>query len=102
MIWGNGMLEFWVWLNEIYFYILDDTDQRIKSGHHPLFIPNIPFFSPSRRLYEPEATIPPFHSVSIGKHHIFGIKSKPGLLGQGPLFILQKQPDIADLFVNPD
>jgi hypothetical protein len=39
----NGMLEYWVWRNEIYFYI-DDTHQKLKSGHHPLFIPNIPFF----------------------------------------------------------
>jgi len=41
--WNNGMLEYWVWRNEIYFYI-DDADQKLKLGHHPLFIPNIPFF----------------------------------------------------------
>jgi hypothetical protein len=40
--WNNGMLEYWVWRNEIYFY-LDDYDQKLKSGHHPLFIPNIPY-----------------------------------------------------------
>jgi hypothetical protein len=26
---------------------MDDTDQKLKSGHHPLFIPNIPFFQHS-------------------------------------------------------
>jgi hypothetical protein len=41
----------------IYFYI-DCTDQKIKSDHHPLFIPNIPFFHHS--------IIP---LVSIGQHH---------------------------------
>jgi len=41
--WNNGMLEYWIWRNEIYFYI-DDIDQKLKSEHHPLFIPNIPFF----------------------------------------------------------
>jgi hypothetical protein len=35
--------ENWVWRNEIYFY-MDDTDQKLKSGHHPLFIPNIPIY----------------------------------------------------------
>jgi hypothetical protein len=75
--WNNGILEYWVWRNVIYFNI-DDTDQKLKSGHHPLFIPNIPIFSPRRRLYEPEATIPIFHWLSNGKHHPFGVKSKPG------------------------
>jgi hypothetical protein len=28
-------LEYWVWRNEIYFYV-DNTDQKLKSGHHPL------------------------------------------------------------------
>jgi hypothetical protein len=37
------MLEYWVLRTEIYFY-MDDTDQKLKSGHHPLFIPIIPFF----------------------------------------------------------
>jgi hypothetical protein len=41
--WNNGMLEYWVWRNEIYFYI-KDIDQKLKSEHHPLFIPNISFF----------------------------------------------------------
>jgi hypothetical protein len=41
--WKNGMLEYWVWWNEIYFYI-DGTDQKLKSGHHPLLSTNIPFF----------------------------------------------------------
>jgi hypothetical protein len=43
MPWGIGMLEYWIWRIEIYFY-MDDTDQKLKSGHHPLFIPIIPFF----------------------------------------------------------
>jgi hypothetical protein len=30
----------------------------------PLFKPNIPSFSPSRRIYEPEASIPTFHSLN--------------------------------------
>jgi hypothetical protein len=37
------MLEYWVWLNEIYFY-MEGMDQKIKSDHHPFLIPNIPFF----------------------------------------------------------
>jgi len=41
--WNNGILEYWVWRNESYFY-MDDTDQKLKSGHHPLLIPNIPIF----------------------------------------------------------
>jgi len=41
--WNNGMLEDWVWRNEICFY-MDGTDQKIKSDHHPFLIPNIPFF----------------------------------------------------------
>jgi hypothetical protein len=41
--WNNGILEYWVWRNEIYFY-KDVIDQKLKSEHHPLFIPNIPFF----------------------------------------------------------
>jgi hypothetical protein len=45
--------------DEMYFY-MDGPDQKLKSGYHPLFAPNIPFFSPVRRLYEPEAIIPIF------------------------------------------
>jgi hypothetical protein len=41
--WNIGMLEYRVWRIEIYFY-MDDTDQKLKSGHYPLFIPTIPFF----------------------------------------------------------
>ena len=41
--WNNGMLEYWVWRNEIYYY-LDGNIQKIKSDYHPLMIPNIPFF----------------------------------------------------------
>jgi hypothetical protein len=41
--WNNGMLEYGVWRNEIYFYLYS-PHQKLKSGHHPLFIPNIPFF----------------------------------------------------------
>jgi hypothetical protein len=44
--WNNGMLEYWAWRNEIYFNI-DDTDKKLKLRHHPLFIPNIPFFQHS-------------------------------------------------------
>jgi len=29
--------------DEIYFY-MDDTDQKFKSEHYPLFLANIPFF----------------------------------------------------------
>ena len=88
--WNIGMLEYWVWRIEIYFY-MDDTDQKLKSGHHPLFIPNIPFISPSRRLCEPEATIPLFHWVSNDKHHPYGVKSKPGPLVQDYLLIFMKR-----------
>jgi hypothetical protein len=41
--WPTPQREYWVWQNEIDFY-LDDTDQELKSVHHPLFTPNIPFF----------------------------------------------------------
>ena len=44
--WNNGILEYWVWRNAIYFYV-DNTDQKLKSDHHPLFIPNIPIFQHS-------------------------------------------------------
>jgi len=36
-------MEYWVYWNEIHFY-MDDIDQKIKSEHHPLFIPTIPSF----------------------------------------------------------
>ena len=46
------------------------TDQRIKSDHHPFFIPNIPLFH---------------HSIIPlgvkGKRHPSGVKSVPGPLG---------------------
>jgi len=41
--WNVGILKSRVWWDEIYFSI-DGTDQKIKSDHHLLFIPNIPFF----------------------------------------------------------
>jgi hypothetical protein len=41
--WNIGMLEYWVWRDEIY-VDLDDPNSKLKSVHHPLFIPNIPFF----------------------------------------------------------
>jgi hypothetical protein len=59
---------------EVYFYI-DDTDLKLKSGHHPLFIPDIPSFSPIRRLYEPEANFPFFPCLSIRQHRRTGLKS---------------------------
>jgi hypothetical protein len=40
--WNNGMLEYWVWRNEICFN-LAGPHRKLKSAHHPLFIPNIPF-----------------------------------------------------------
>jgi hypothetical protein len=43
MQWNNGMLEYWVWRNEIYSKI-DDADKKLKLRHLPLFIPNIPLF----------------------------------------------------------
>jgi hypothetical protein len=44
--WNVGILKTSVWPNKIYFYV-DGADQKIKSDHHPLFIPNIPFFHDS-------------------------------------------------------
>jgi hypothetical protein len=41
--WNNGMLVYWVWWNEIYFYKAG-TDQSLKSEQHPVFMPNIPLF----------------------------------------------------------
>jgi hypothetical protein len=31
-------------LAELDLFLYDDTDQQLKSGHHPLLIPNIPYF----------------------------------------------------------
>jgi hypothetical protein len=76
--WNVGIL---VKLNEIYFY-MDGTDQKIKSDHPPLLMSNIPFFSPIRRLSEPEAISPVFHGSSDGNHHPF---SKMILLSEEPL-----------------
>ena len=39
----TGMMEYWVLWNGIYFY-KEGTNYNIKSYHHPLSIPNIPFF----------------------------------------------------------
>jgi len=64
---------------------MDGTDQKIKSDQHPFLIPNIPFFSPIRRLCEPEATIPLFHGVFHGQNYPFGVKSKPGPLSHDSL-----------------
>jgi len=50
---------------------MEDTDQKLKSGHHPLFIPNIPIF-------------PVFHWLTNGKHHLLGVKSKPGFFYGSP------------------
>ena len=41
--WNVGILKNRVWWNVSCFY-MDGTDQIIKSDHHPLLIPNIPFF----------------------------------------------------------
>jgi hypothetical protein len=46
MPWGAGIMECWntgFGGMKSMFYI-DDIDQKLKSEHHPLFIPNIPFF----------------------------------------------------------
>jgi hypothetical protein len=40
---------------------MDGTLQKIKSDPSPPLFPHIPFFSPIRRLSEPEAIIPLFH-----------------------------------------
>ncbi len=99
------MLEYWLWRNEIYLY-KDDIDQKLKSEHNPLFIPNIPFFSPRRRLCEPEATIPLFHWLSNGKNYPLWdeIKAWSSLRAAGPAgrklgqdFLLQDTPDIRSL-----
>jgi hypothetical protein len=68
--WGTGIMECWNTENprlagKIYFYA-DNADQILKSGHIPLFIPIIPLF----------------HWLSNGKHEPFGVKLKPGNLGQ--------------------
>jgi len=39
--WNKGMLEYWVWRNEVYFK-KDGSVQKLKSEYHLLFIPNIP------------------------------------------------------------
>jgi len=63
--WNNGMLEYWVWRNEIYFN-LAGPHRKLKSAHRPLFIPNIPFFHHS--------LIPLVNPTPCG------VKSKPGPL----------------------
>jgi hypothetical protein len=55
-----------------------------------VFILNIPFFSPIRRLYEPEANIPLFHGLSDGQKQASGVKSKPGPPDRDSLFYLFK------------
>jgi len=69
--WNIGMLEYWVWRNEVNSY-MDDTDQKLKSGYHPPLLPHIPLF---HRLYN-------------GKHHPSGVQSKPGPLGPDLYFLL--------------
>ena len=49
------------------FFYTDGKKHKIKTDSHPPLIPNIPLFSPIRRLYEPEATIPSFHPESKAK-----------------------------------
>jgi hypothetical protein len=77
----SGVMEYWnagiLGLAEFDLLFIDGTEQKIKSDHHPLLILNIPFFSPIRRLYEPEATIPLFHGFSDDQHHSSGVKSSP-------------------------
>jgi len=34
--WNNGVFEYWVLRDLIYFY-MDGTDRKIKSGHNPLY-----------------------------------------------------------------
>jgi hypothetical protein len=45
---GRGVMEYWnvgiLGLSELDLFHMDGTDQKIKSDHHPLLIPNIPFF----------------------------------------------------------
>jgi hypothetical protein len=45
MSWSIGILELWntgfSGMGSIFY--IDGTDKKLKSGHHPLFIPNIPF-----------------------------------------------------------
>ena len=75
-------MEYWrvgiLGLAELDLFYMDGKDQKIKSEYHPLLMPNIPFFSPIRRLYEPEASIPLFYGFSDGQDHPSGVKSKPG------------------------
>jgi hypothetical protein len=71
--WNVGILG----MAELDLFYVDGRDQKIKSDQKLLLIPNIPFFSPIRRLYEPEASIPLFHGFSNGQHHPTGVKSKP-------------------------
>jgi hypothetical protein len=78
------MLEYWVWRIEIYFYI-NDIDQKLKSGHHPLLTPNIPFFQFS----------------SNSKHHPSGVKSKPGPLGPDSLLYYSRIPSGAQAPMAP-
>ena len=77
---GSGMMEYWVWRIEIYFYYINDIDQKLKSGHHPLLTPNIPFFQFS----------------SNSKHHPSGVKSKPGPLGTDSLLYYSHIPSGAE------
>ena len=67
-------------LAELDLFFRDGLGQDIKSDHDSLLILNIPFFSPIRRLYEPEAIIPLFHRVSSGKTPL-EVKLKPGPMG---------------------
>ena len=64
-VWNGGMLEWWnsgimeSWNNASggmrLNYNLDGTDKNLKSGPHPLFIPNIPPFQYSIIPFASEA-----------------------------------------------
>jgi hypothetical protein len=72
--WNNGMLKYWVWRNEIYFYI-DDMAQKLNQNIIRFSYPIFHF-----------STIPLFHWIFESIHHPSGVKSKPGPLGQDSLF----------------
>ena len=77
--WNVGILG----LKELIYFYMDGHGPKIKLDPHSFLILNIPFFSPIRRLCEPEAIIPLFHEVSSSKAQPSEVKSELGSLGQG-------------------
>jgi len=65
------VLEYWsvgiLGLAELNLFYMNIKDQKIKSDHHPLFIPNIPLFqySITPLLRDRDFYVPPASAISL-------------------------------------